>query len=425
MHCLVIGAGACGLMSAAELLKRGARVTIIEARNRLGGRICTVPVKPPIEYVEKGAEFIHGNMPITTGLLNEGKRGWRAAEGKTYLSQDSLLTARDFFDDQWALLLQHLKDLKSEVTFAEFLQQKFPGEKHERFRERMKGFVEGYNAADTTRVSAIALREEWTNDAGSKQYRPVDGYGSLVKILEDRVTAGGAEIHLSEIAEHLEWKANDVRLKTRSAKIFEAEKAVITVPIGVLQHKRLRFTPGIPEYNSAAHGIGSGSVIKFHLIFNDAFWEDGRSPLRDLGFLHSDAPVPTWWTQLPSRKPLLTGWLGGPRTAAAPQEFEELYRYALESLGHALNIPRHSIEARVREWHVTDWGSDDFSLGAYSYVTPETREARKLLNTAIAETIYFAGEAIDEGPHNGTVEAALSSGIAVANKIAEASRKNN
>ena len=68
---IIIGAGAAGLMAARLLAEQGYTVTILEAQDRTGGRIHTLHDKSFAQPVELGAEFIHGNLPVTIGLLKE------------------------------------------------------------------------------------------------------------------------------------------------------------------------------------------------------------------------------------------------------------------------------------------------------------------------------------------------------------------
>jgi monoamine oxidase len=139
-----------------------------------------------------------------------------------------------------------------------------------------------------------------------------------------------------------------------------------------------------------------------------------------LGFLFSDAPVPTWWTQLPHPAPVLTGWLAGP-DAARHQHFTEsqLQDMALDSLASLFDVDKRFLEQQLLKGQVVNWFTDPFSYGAYSYATLNTPDAKKTLNQPLADTLYFAGEALYEGAEMGTVEAALASGTQAAMKIAE------
>ena len=108
---IIIGAGAAGLMAAYTLVKAGKTVTILEARNRLGGRIHTISNPNFSTYVELGAEFIHGDLPVTLHLLQEAGIGlndvlfemWQYSKGKLNKSQE--------FVEGWDTLLEKINQL--------------------------------------------------------------------------------------------------------------------------------------------------------------------------------------------------------------------------------------------------------------------------------------------------------------------------
>src|SRR5687768_7260479 len=109
-HIIIIGAGASGLMAASSLSKANYAVTVIEARNRIGGRIHTITA-PFSSYVEMGAEFIHGDQPVTMSLVKESKNAVSILEGKWCQLRNGALSHSDLFDDQWDLLIKKLKQL--------------------------------------------------------------------------------------------------------------------------------------------------------------------------------------------------------------------------------------------------------------------------------------------------------------------------
>jgi monoamine oxidase len=132
-------------------------------------------------------------------------------------------------------------------------------------------------------------------------------------------------------------------------------------------------------------------------------------------FLLSDAPIPTWWSQLPDPRPLLTGWLAGPaaqrlRTASA----DEVLHLALESLAQLLASSPAALRQRLRASYSRNWSTEPYSYGAYSYATVGAPAARAALAAPVANTLFFAGEGLHGGPDGGTVEAARARGRAAA-----------
>jgi monoamine oxidase len=165
-------------------------------------------------------------------------------------------------------------------------------------------------------------------------------------------------------------------------------------------------------------------VIKILLLFSHAFWKDRQSAdgksLKEIGWLFSGETIPTWWTQAPDGSALLTGWLAGPKAQAFKDADDStILQVAIESLGQIFTMKPFELAAMLAHSKVVNWVADPFSLGAYSYATPETREAARQASIPVDNTIFFAGEALYDGPEIGTVEAALANGLRVAKVVLE------
>jgi hypothetical protein len=167
-----------------------------------------------------------------------------------------------------------------------------------------------------------------------------------------------------------------------------------------------------------------GNVIKINLVFRERFWEDVKLwdkkgevvSFKDAGFFHyPDAAVPTWWTQLPIRAPLLVGWAGGPQADCLRNEGALLDR-AIDSLSLILRTSTAEIRHQLEASHIHDWHDDRFSRGAYSYVTVNGLEAQQVLSQPLDNKLFFAGEATCTG-HVGTVHGAIQSGQRAAREI--------
>jgi monoamine oxidase len=417
--CIIIGAGASGLMAAHHLIQAGCSVSILEARKRVGGRIYTLATGNFSSPVEAGAEFIHGDLPLTSSLLKQANVPWRQMEGDMFRVHEGHLQKGDFFKDEWEQLLTKLKPLKVDMTLDDFLQKNFSPEKHPELYTNVKRFVEGYNAADIKKVSALALRNEWSENEDPIQYRPEGGYGRLITFLVNEVTTRGARLHQSTAVEKIIWNKQKVEVLTNHGS-FSADKVLLTVPLSVLD--KLKFEPDLPDHRQAATDIGFGSVIKFIFEFQDAVWEnDADRPMPRMKFLFSDAPIPTWWSQLPDKRPLLTGWLGGPLVEEMPDDSGQLFGKAIDSLAYVLGKTSTQIQSNLRAWHIENWDKDPFSRGAYSYAKINTPQARRVFSSlsGAGSVIFWAGEALYNGPHTGTVEAALTSGRDAAHRMIE------
>src|ERR1700738_2633979 len=126
-HIVVIGAGAAGLMAACELGRAGKRVTILEARDRCGGRIHPLPSADFGYPAEGGAEFVHGEGPVTHGLLRQAGLSLLAIQGAQWKVGDKKFSREESQDSNEAELHNALQELKADLTVAEFLRRRFAG----------------------------------------------------------------------------------------------------------------------------------------------------------------------------------------------------------------------------------------------------------------------------------------------------------
>ena len=410
---LIIGAGAAGLLAARQLATAGRAVLLVEARDRIGGRVHTFTPVGFTQALEAGAEFMHEPVPLTRALLAEAGMRWQATAGQSYQVTAGRMTDDESFFDPLPLLLARLQHLPQDLPLADFLAQEFPGDEHATLQAFATQFAEGYDAADAQRVSSWALRDEWAAGGATDSPRPVGGYGPLLHWLAAQAQAAGAEVHLATPVREIRWQPGAAQVLTTTGATYHARQVLCTVPLGVWQREAaqpgyLGFVPELTAHRAAARHLGLGAVIKVVLDFQEAFWQ---KQLPELGFLLSDAPVPTWWSQLHDATPRLTGWLGGPAAHRLQAvSAEEIVQQSLESLAYLLACPLAEVKAQLCASYVGNWGAEPYTYGAYSYPTVGAPQARATLATPVANTLFFAGEGLHDGPASGTVEAALASG---------------
>jgi len=423
----VIGAGAAGLAAAAELARAGRPALVLEARERIGGRIWSRREPGLPVPVELGAEFIHGRPPATFSLLHKAGSAAVAAPFVRWVVQDGTLHLRttDVFGEVQHALRREVGALKRRdvpvETLLERMRRRGLSEKARVFA-RMR--VQGYEAADPARASARAIAEDWTNEGAAGHFRPAGGYGTLLDSLAGELGRIGAELRLRAVVRAVRWKPGSVEVEgTSRGKRFcaRAARAIIALPLGVLQLApdapgAVRFTPALKEKRKALAGLASGAVIKAALRFRTAFWEklDGGR-YRDATFFHSpQAAFPTFWTALPVRAPLLIAWAGGPNAARlSGAGSRTIMRHAVASLKTIFG-KQLDIEAQLEAFHLHDWQRDPYARGAYSYVTVGGHGAREALAAPLKDTLFFAGEATDLEGEATTVAGALQSGTRAA-----------
>ena len=427
---IIIGAGAAGLICARELAQAGKKVTILEARVRPGGRIHTITNNRFPLAVELGAEFIHGELVLTKKLLKEASLEYYKTNGDLWRSQKGEFVEQDDFVENLNEIVIQLKKLPTDIPTAEFLDTYFGSEKYLMLRKTLKSYVEGYNAADSKLASSFALLQQLLGE-DDKQYRIKNGYVELIDYLVFGCLANGTKILYETAAQEIMWSDGKVKVTDRNGKTFSATKVVITLPLGVLQSSsKIKFSPEIPDVQKAINRLGFGTVIKVVLNFNEQIWRAATN-IKSVknsypGFIFSDAIIPTWWTQIPEKNGMITGWLAGPQAARLKGESDEkIFSLALESLAVIFQIPRNTLRSKLLGSCIYNWSADEFAKGAYSYETIHSKNAKTIITTPVKNTLFFAGEAYYKGSESGTVEAALASGEETAKKILDVDRSSN
>ena len=149
--------------------------------------------------------------------------------------------------------------------------------------------------------------------------------------------------------------------------------------------------------------------------FREAFWAEET---KGISFILSDEEIPTWWLQSPDSSKLLTGWLtGAPLKKFQRLDHQQQITLCLQSLASIFGRPLAFLKDQLAAAYIADWPAAPYIQGGYSFETVDSSGARQLLFQPVQQTIFFAGEALYEGPSPGTVEAAFTSGQEVAKKI--------
>jgi len=425
----VIGAGVAGLAAAGELRKKGLRVEVYEARDRVGGRVLTHRDPRFPLPLELGAEFIHGEAAETERILREAGLSsldvagdhWRADRGTIHPAED--------FWGRVDRILKRIDPEGEDRSFNDFLARRRPGgASGTAARAAAREFVTGFHAADPAQLSILSIAPEGGEDpseSASRLGRVVEGYDRVPAWLARDLEGG---LHLGTPVSEIAWERGRAGLTLGSGKRVTARAAVITVPIGVLQAPPdepggLRFHPHPPRLRETLGLLAMGSVVRMVLGFRELPWRD-REELDRLGFLHTgDGVFRVWWTAYPRRLPVLVAWSGGPPAEdLARKGPAEIRAAALRALAGQLGISRRRVESRLEEVWSHDWDADPHSRGAYSYARVGGSEAARALARPVEGTLFFAGEATDEQGRTGTVEGAIATGLRAARQVGRALR---
>ena len=414
-HIVIVGAGAAGLMAGRELARAGKRVTILEARERCGGRIHPLPAAEFGYPADGGAEFVHGEAPVTHALLGEAGLSLQEIEGTLWRFDGAIFSREDPHDPHEAELHAVLGDLKDDLTVADFLRRHFAGPEYDRLRYSIERMVEGYDAADPERASTLALREEWMDGGLHRQARINGGYGALIDFLAAECRRHGVTIRLGCVVSAIEEEGGAVVVRGAGGDVHRCDRAILTVPLPLL--REIALPASVRAKAAAADDIGFGNVVKILLRFARPWWRERGPDLADMTFLLSDQTIPVWWTRYPEQHPVLTGWFGGPRTAELQGlDPQALIEAGLGSLAAVFDLSRDEVARDLVAAAAINWGHDRFARGAYSWATPRTRAAQTMLARADG-AVLFSGEALYRGRDMGTVEAALASGLETAGTI--------
>jgi monoamine oxidase len=421
---IIVGAGAAGLAAARELQQAGSEFLVLEARERIGGRIYTVRDARCALPIELGAEFLHGESADTMEIVRAAGlhavdisgEHWRGRNGK-------LRPIGDFWHDL-DLVMRRIDQKQPDESFRDFLERKPGGRSLARQRKLALEFVQGFHAADVDRISIHALAEGGSpgeDPEESRQSRLIDGYDAVPRFLAhgcgDRILTG-VQVTL------IRWKKGSVEVHGADGRSYTARTVIITVPLGVLQSNALTIDPPIATLERAKAGLAMGASLRVALLFKEPFWEErsgiaNGKPLLDLSFVHAtEQPIPVWWTAYPSRVPLMVGWAGGGKAKALGELTQDaLATLGVETVARIFDLQPRTLRTQVVASWTHDWQRDPNSLGAYSYAVVGGAEASKLLARSAQRTVYFAGEAADAEGRNGTVDGALGSGRAAGKRV--------
>jgi monoamine oxidase len=422
---IVVGAGVAGLTAARLLARAGRRVVVLEARDRVGGRIST-----DRRYrltTDMGASWIHGitgspvaaaaeafGMPMvefTVGGYQADSRpiAYYGPDGVRLTDAATRAYVADIHTVDQALVgvvAASAPDASyRDVTEAALDAQGWDAERTQRVREYLEHRAEEQYGAWIEDLAAHGLDDDVID--GDEVVFP-DGYDRLPRRL-----AEGLDIRLIHVVSRVQWSAEGV-LVTTDHGLFAADSAIVTVPVGVLQSGDLEIEPALPEPVAGALGrLRMNAFEKVFLRFPTKFWDDGVYAIRQQG------DEGRWWhswydlTALHGAPTLLT-FAAGPAAVATRDWTEE---EIVDSILTQLRRLYGERVAKPTSVHVTDWQDDPWSHGSYAYMTVGSRTSdHDDLATPIGGVLHLAGEATwTDDP--ATVTAALFSGHRAAQNV--------
>lgn len=421
---IVIGAGIAGLTVARLLLAYDIDVVILEARDRIGGRIHTVDLAGA--PVDLGAAWIHGRSgnPVAAiadayGVATrphpyEPIALWDAVEGR-FASEDELDAALAREEG----LLAAIPSLQAKLGDSASMQAAIDAhlaalaldpraERHARLILEQYVIEVDYGGPAARTSLAIFDEDEFY---GADDHVIVGAYRSLLAPL-----AKGLDIRLSSPVARVAYDANEVRVETATGEVLTADRAIVTVPLGVLQAGAIAFDPSLPAAKREAIArLEMGSLEKVILRWDTAFWPDvADAAWLHLGKTRGDFPLILDLSAI-AGAPTLALIHGGSRAREALDTLDgdALVADALAALGAVLGV---TIPAPVAA-HVTRWRSDPYSRGSYSFpALGQSLDDFDVLAAPVGDRVLFAGEATARTTF-GTVHGAVLSALREAQRL--------
>ncbi|MBB3605888.1 monoamine oxidase [Mycolicibacterium sp. BK556] len=404
-HVVVVGAGFSGLAAARRLADAGVRVTVLEARDRIGGRTRTdTSLGVPIDI---GASWIHGteNNPLTKLAQDVGAKTV-PTDFEDFILVDHNGTvdpkAAAASVDEWHRIIEKLDELSGDAPSTETVADGLVGVADMNdplVAWNVTSRIAGEYAADPDQMSLRWLGSE-------EQFKGPDvilpgGYTQLSQHL-----AKGLDIRQGTEVTRISHGGSQVRLDTSQGAIT-ADRVIVTVPLGVLKAGAITFDPPLPEAKSKAiERLGFGLLNKVVVAFDKPFWPES-TPM--IGLVGKNQPVTDLVNGLVfADKPLLVGLRGG-QAAWSRESMSD--QDAVNELITAIDAPKPTGSI------VTRWGTDKYALGSYSFIavgsSPDDMHA---LGEPVGERLLFAGEATNP-EWFGTVHGAYLSGQREADRI--------
>lgn len=420
---LVIGAGAAGLAAARTLQIAKQSVLILEARDRLGGRVHT-NYDFATHPVECGAEYIQGEkvstwkwvrrygMKTIPTFANDDRQFMYVNQKLLPFRQWSSLPGMEFLDFRslknnklYKSLMDWIRSGKPDLSLAQFLETHQIALSPDIYRIA-DHYVSASAAIDLDQLGVYGMME-LTYEDGDRFFRLKDGYTRLIEKF-----AAGLNVRYQTPVTQIRWNTAGVEIQTETGTTYTAKQVVITLPLALLQQNAVAFEPELPDDKlNAIHGLGSGSITKLILKFDQPFWDKNQEI--SLTTLETQMWWRPGWGQN-SEQAILTAYTGAKGAEKLGLLGKEgAIQAGLQDLEKMFGV---QLSDRLQDAMFVDWQADPYARMAYSYVPVKGGGLRSQLAQPIEQVLFFAGEATHT-TRASLVHGALESGIRAAHEI--------
>eukprot|EP01126_Amoeba_proteus_P004639 TRINITY_DN11539_c0_g1_i1.p1 TRINITY_DN11539_c0_g1~~TRINITY_DN11539_c0_g1_i1.p1 ORF type:complete len:469 (-),score=73.60 TRINITY_DN11539_c0_g1_i1:272-1678(-) len=425
---VVIGAGMSGISAATKLREEGHAVTILEGRNRIGGRIFTDrSLGFPIDF---GAAWCHGDKPNPVKYLAEDYSIPLKPTPQTFtrFKQNGSIYTQEMYDASWEIyssfkksIIRHAKKGQSWWEVGQLLNTTLMASPDIQFQ--MSEDIEFDTSAGEEQLSAVSYSQD--EEFSGPDYLFPNGYDKLLEAMLGDSSIN--EVSLNHIVTAITQNSNGVVVDYTNALTEEqgsvtADVVVVTVPLGVLAKGNITFTPSLSQSKAAAFKfIQLGVVDKIAAQFPFSFWKFGTTwydidsgitpTTRGLLSEYADLGL---WNSDPGNRTLLGLSFALSAVAMEHMSDEEIKTEVVRKLGlmFKISIPE------ILKFKAVRWSMDPFAYGSYSYVTTSGHQSMYDDMARPEGKIFFAGEHTCK-IYRGTVHGAYLSGQEAANRVIE------
>lgn len=408
---IVIGAGIAGLTAAQQLKAKGWQVVVLEAQDKVGGRLRTNRTLG-VDF-DEGASWIHGIKGNPIASLAKKARMHTAFtddESRKVYDVGGILRSASAYksaeDELYHILDTMMKRGDATKSFEAVFAQLHPAKVNDRLWKFLLSTYVAFDTGDLNRLSSLLYNEGEVY--GGQERIVTNGYDTLAHYL-----AKGLPILLNQQVSAIDYTHTKIAV-THNGTVNEADRVLVTVPLGVLKANVIQFTPALPSAKQRAiENIGMNCVNKFLLIWETAFWDD----VQYIAYTPEERDKFNYFVNLkkinPSVNALMTfayaDYARKTETMADTQIVDAIMMHLRDIYGNATPNPTHLLR--------TKWQTNPYSLGSYSYTSIDTT-MQDFYNIAapINNKIFFAGEHT-EADYFSTVHGAYLSGIREANRI--------